>query len=429
MKYFSLNDPDFKVNFKEAVIMGQAPGKGLFFPESIPQLPSRFQLNLKQYSKTALAIEVLNPFTEVSIDEESLSTILEETLDFDFPLVQISESIFSLELFHGPTGAFKDVGARFLSRCLQYFSKDSHQKFTILVATSGDTGGAVADAFYGLDNVEVVILFPSGRVSELQRLQLTTYGNNIKALEVEGTFDDCQALVKQALADESLKTKFRFTSANSINVARWISQQVYYFLALQQWPYEKAPVISVPSGNLGNLAAGMLGNVSGLKIEAFVASCNDNKAIVDYLESGVYQECETISTISNAMDVGNPSNFKRILQCLSTSGSTKLRGYSFNSDDTRETIEKVYGTNGYILDPHGAVAYLGLNKYLNENPGQAGIFLETAHPAKFENIVAPLVNGALKMPERFSIYEMKHSDAMRIPSKFDALKQLLLSEN
>ncbi len=429
MKYVSLNDPNFKVDFKEAVLMGQAPGKGLFFPETIPELSIEFLENLKQYSKAALAFEVLNPFTEGCIESEALKKILEETLDFDFPLVPVNESVFSLELFHGPTGAFKDVGARFLSRCLQYFSKENSRKFTILVATSGDTGGAVADAFFGLENVEVVILFPKGRVSELQRMQLTTYGKNINALEVAGTFDDCQAMVKQALADDNLNSKFQFTSANSINVARWISQQVYYFLALQQWPYEKAPVISVPSGNLGNLAAGMLANNAGLKVEAFVAACNDNKAIVDYLESGVYRERETIATISNAMDVGNPSNFKRILQSLSKNKIKNLKGYSFNSDETRNAIEKVFRNDGYTMDPHGAVAYLGLKRFLEENPGNAGLFLETAHPAKFENIVEPIVHGSLELPERFSHYKDKKSVAGRIPPNFAALQQFLLSEN
>ncbi len=429
MKYFSLNDPDFKVDFKEAVLMGQAPGKGLFFPESVSQLPKKLLENIKQYSKPDLAFEILHPFTEDSIDSDSLRKILEETLDFDFPLVPINESIFSLELYHGPTGAFKDVGARFLSRCLQYFSKGSSQKFTILVATSGDTGGAVADAFFGLENVEVIILFPRNKVSDLQRMQLTTYGKNIRALEVEGTFDDCQAMVKQAFADKNLNAKYQFISANSINVARWLSQQVYYFLALQQWPYHSAPVISVPSGNLGNLAAGMMAQACGLPVSTFIAACNENRSIVDFLQTGIFKERDTIITISNAMDVGNPSNFKRILQILNANNPVNLNGYSFSSDNTRQAIGDVFNASNYIMDPHGAVAYLGLNKYLKENPGQAGIFLETAHPAKFENVVAPIVNKALTVPDRFTDYENKPSNATIILPKFETLKQFLLSEN
>lgn len=426
MKYVSLNNPSIKVSFKDAVLMGQAPEKGLFFPEYIPEISRTVLENIQQYPKEELAFEILRPYIGDCINAHALKNILADTLNFDFPLKEIEDSIFVLELFHGPTAAFKDVGARFLSRCLQYFSKDNNEKFTILVATSGDTGGAVADAFFGLENVDVIILFPSGKVSELQKMQLTTYGNNITALEVEGTFDDCQAMVKQAFADESLKSEYQFTSANSINIARWIAQQVYYALALQQWPLKEPPVISVPSGNLGNLAAGMLAAAGGLPVSAFVAACNENRAIIDYIETDIFNEHETIPTISNAMDVGNPSNFKRIVRLLKQKNMRSLKGYSFNSAETKTAIQEVFRQTGYIMDPHGAVGYLGLKHYLKEMPERSGFFLETAHPAKFDNIVNPLVNGTLQIPERFYSYQNKKSVSIRIAPDYTALKKILL---
>lgn len=426
MKYVSLNNPSIKVSFKDAVLMGQAPEKGLFFPEYIPEISRTVLENIQQYPKEELAFEILRPYIGDCINADALKNILADTLNFDFPLKEIEDSIFVLELFHGPTAAFKDVGARFLSRCLQYFSKDNNEKFTILVATSGDTGGAVADAFFGLENVDVIILFPSGKVSELQKMQLTTYGNNITALEVEGTFDDCQAMVKQAFADEDLKSEYQFTSANSINIARWIAQQVYYALALQQWPLKEPPVISVPSGNLGNLAAGMLAAAGGLPVSAFVAACNENRAIIDYIETDIFNEHETIPTISNAMDVGNPSNFKRIVRLLKQKNMRSLKGYSFNSAETKTAIQEVFRQTGYIMDPHGAVGYLGLKHYLKEMPERSGFFLETAHPAKFDNIVYPLVNGTLQIPERFYSYQNKKSVSIRIAPDYTALKKILL---
>lgn len=427
MNYVSLNNPSYKVSFKEAVLMGQAPAKGLFFPEYIPTFPKNILKNIRQHAKETVAFNIIKPFTGNSIDDDALNTMLKEVLDFDFPLKQIEDSVFTLELFHGPTGAFKDVGARFLSRCLQYFSKKEHTKLTILVATSGDTGGAVADAFFGLENVDVIILFPSGKVSELQRMQLTTYGNNITALEVEGTFDDCQALVKQAFEDVSLAAKYQFTSANSINIARWISQQVYYYLALQQWPHEAPPAISVPSGNLGNLSAGLLAAATGLPINSFIAACNENRAIVDYIESDVVNERESIATISNAMDVGNPSNFKRTIQLMKQNNLIHLKGYSYSSTQTKYAIQKVFADSGYIMDPHGAIGYLALKQYLKENPLQSGIFLETAHPAKFLNVVQPLVDGTLDIPVRFATYQSKKSLSQKILPDYAALRKALLA--
>lgn len=426
MKYFSLNDPDFKIDFKQAVLMGQAPGKGLFFPEYIPNHEKQFLENLKELSREEIAFRVIEPFVGDSIDKDTLKKIVSETIDFEIPLVFVEDSVYSLELFHGPTGAFKDVGARFLSRCLQYFSQKSGHRSTILVATSGDTGGAVADAFFGMENVDVFILFPSGKVSQLQELQLTCYGKNIHALEVDGSFDDCQMLVKQAFADETLSKKFNFISANSINIARWLSQQFYYFFALQQWPHDEPPAISVPSGNLGNIAAGLLAQKTGLKIRAFIAACNENKSLVNYLETGIFEPQETVTTVSNAMDVGNPSNFKRVLNCITRRQSPKeLSGYSFTSEETLNAITSVFDKSKYLMDPHGSVGYLALKKYQESHPDTKGIFLETAHPAKFDNIIQSKPGIQISVPIRFSQYDKAQSHSRKISVEFNALKESL----
>src|SRR3954468_4489946 len=314
MHYYSLNHKSPHVTFKEATIKGQAPDKGLYFPEYIPTLPKDLIRNIQSFSKEELAIIVMKPFVGESISEIILKQIVSETINFDFPLVKVSDDIYSLELFHGPTLAFKDVGARFMSRCLAYFNRNNDQHTTVLVATSGDTGGAVANGFLGVQGVDVVILYPSGKVSPVQELQLTTLGQNISALEINGTFDDCQRMVKQAFVDEELNNKLSLTSANSINVARWLPQQLYYFFAYQQWQHEELPVISVPSGNFGNICAGMVAYVSGLPIKHFIAACNTNDVVPQYLLSGNYHSKAAIATISNAMDVGDPSNFIRMME-------------------------------------------------------------------------------------------------------------------
>src|SRR6478735_4612469 len=314
MLYFSTNQQADLADFRAATIKGQAPDKGLYFPQSIPALPAQYIKELKRKSKEDIGFEVIRPFVGNTISEEDLYSIVSETVNFDFPLVKVSEGLYTLELFHGPTLAFKDVGARFMSRCLGHFSKEVKQKIVVLVATSGDTGGAVANGFYGVDGVEVVILYPSGKVSSVQEKQLTTLGKNIHALEVQGNFDDCQAMVKQAFADEQLIAEIFLTSANSINVARWLPQQFYYFYAYQQWKNKKLPpVISVPSGNFGNICAGLMAYRIGLPIAHFVAACNANDAVYVYLKSGSYQAKPAIATLSNAMDVGDPSNFVRLL--------------------------------------------------------------------------------------------------------------------
>ncbi len=315
MKYYSTNKQTPLTSFKEATIRGQAPDRGLFFPERIPQVDKGLIEKISDFSDEEIAYRVIAPYVGSEIPEEKLRQIVSETVNFPIPLIQVNDSIFSLELFHGPTLAFKDIGARFMSRCLGYFVKDDSRKVTVLVATSGDTGGAVANGFYNVDGVEVVILYPSGKVSPVQEKQLTTLGNNIHALEVAGTFDDCQQIVKQAFADKELTQKKFLTSANSINVARWLPQQFYYFFAYKQWLKKDSPlIISVPSGNFGNICAGILAMQSGLPVDHFIAACNVNDIVSDYLETQQLKPRQAVATLSNAMDVGNPSNFVRILE-------------------------------------------------------------------------------------------------------------------
>jgi threonine synthase len=345
MHYYSTNNKKLHVDFKEATIKGQPLDKGLFFPAQIPQLKKDFINNIELLSKEDIAFEVIKPYVGNTIPDVDLKKIVSQTINFDFPLVGVTDSISSLELFHGPTLAFKDVGARFMSRCLSYFFKDANQKITVLVATSGDTGGAVAAAFYEVENVEVVILYPSGKVSSIQELQLTTLGKNIRAVEVDGSFDDCQRMVKQSFADKELNEQLFLTSANSINVARWLPQQFYYFFAWQQWHDKKVlPVIAVPSGNFGNICAGLLACHSGLPVQHFIAACNANDAVPDFFETEIYRAKQTVSTLSNAMDVGDPSNFIRVLELFNhdvESLKKMVTPYSIGDDETKQTIEEL----------------------------------------------------------------------------------------
>lgn len=428
MLYYSTNHQSPKVSFKQATIHGQAPDGGLYFPEKIPTLSPLFLKELKQKSKAQIGFEVIRPYVGGTIADEDLFQICEHTVNFDFPLVEVSPQISSLELFHGPTLAFKDVGARFMSRCLSYFSKNELRKVTVLVATSGDTGSAVANGFLGVEGVEVIILYPSGKVSKVQELQLTTLGQNIKALEVKGTFDDCQQMVKQAFADEPLNRKKFLTSANSINVARWLPQQFYYFFALQQWQEPYPPVLCVPSGNFGNIAAGLLAAVSGLPVSHFVAACNSNKVFTDYLQNGKWEPQPTVATISNAMDVGKPSNFVRILEMFGgdlQQVKKMISSYSITDAATIETISRVYQQCQYTLDPHGAVAYAALEKYIRENHAQKGILLETAHPVKFENTVAQATGNAVAIPEGLKNIFQKQKQSELIEARYEALWEIL----
>lgn len=399
MKYYSTNRQSPQVSFKEATLKGQAPDRGLYFPESIPVLDKSWLKELKKIPKEELAYQIMHPYVGNTISSDALRNIISETLSFDFPLVQLEEHIYVLELFHGPTLAFKDVGARFMSRCLGYFSNYKTSRTTVLVATSGDTGGAVANGFLNVEGVEVIILYPAGKVSKVQELQLTTCGSNVTALRIHGSFDDCQQLVKEAFMDDQLNEMLQLTSANSINIARWLPQQLYYFRALQQWEKAAPPVIAVPSGNLGNIAAGLLAKKSGLEIAHFIAACNVNDTITDFLSTGIHSPKKTQITISNAMDVGNPSNLIRIIEMYQ--GSLSLLSSDLSSsmqtdDTTIEAIRSVYERSNYILDPHAAVGYSSLKSLLKND--EKGIFLATAHPVKFPETVEKVIANPLPIP-------------------------------
>ncbi|MBW0177256.1 threonine synthase [Sediminibacterium sp.] len=429
MRYYSLNRQSPDVDFREATIRGQAPDKGLYFPERVPKLAASFFEQMGQMSKEEVAYEIMQPYIGNTIDTGTLKKIVAETINFPFPLVPVNEQIDSLELFHGPTLAFKDVGARFMSRCLGYFSRNQDKKTTVLVATSGDTGGAVANGFLGVDGVEVIILYPSGKVSQVQELQLTTCGQNITALEVKGSFDDCQAMVKDAFMDADLQQYLQLTSANSINVARWLPQQLYYFFALQQWTdKENFPVISVPSGNFGNICAGLLARYSGLPIPTFIAACNVNDTISAFLTTGIHTPKETISTVSNAMDVGNPSNLIRIIELFKIAGvpvKNILQSVTVTDAETIDCISSVYDKYGYLLDPHGAVAYHALEKCTG--PDQKGIMLETAHPVKFPDTVKKAIGKEPQVPDVIQPLFQLQKQAINISPSFSVLKEWLLS--
>jgi len=435
MLYYSTNNNSPKVDFKEATIRGQAPDKGLYFPERIPYLEKEFIAGIDQYSKQEIAFRIIQPYINNLIPAGELQKIVDETINFEFPLVKVEENIFSLELFYGPTLAFKDVGARFMSRCIAYFVKNdpgSYQdKIMVLVATSGDTGGAVANGFYDVDGVDVVILYPSGKVSRVQELQLTTLGKNITALEINGTFDDCQKLVKQAFADELLNKKLFLTSANSINVARWLPQQFYYFFAYSQWEDKNnPPVISVPSGNFGNICAGLLAHRSGLPVKHFIAACNANDVVTEYLETGRYAPKKSVATLSNAMDVGNPSNFVRILQLFDRefqSLKNVMSSYSFSDEETMAILKEVYLNTSYLLDPHGAIGYGALKKYQQQHPGSAGIFLETAHPVKFYDVVEPVIQQKVQAPPEVNDLLKLKKQSIKMEPSYERLRDFLLS--
>lgn len=430
MKYFSLNKQSPIVNFREATLLGQAPDKGLYFPERIPVHSSEFIEQLKNLSKEDIAFRVMQPFVGDTIPAEELFRIVSETVNFPFPLKSIHENIASLELYHGPTFAFKDVGARFMSRCLSYFSSNQSNKTTILVATSGDTGGAVANGFLGVEGIDVIILYPSGKVSPVQELQLTTCGENITALEIDGSFDDCQAMVKAAFADKDINAAMQLSSANSINVARWLSQQIYYFLAHQQWDHDMPPVISVPSGNFGNLCAGIIAYKTGLPVKHFIAACNVNDAVPDYLQTGIFKTKPTTPTISNAMDVGNPSNFVRILALMNqdyTVFSSLVTGYTISDETTIQTIRSVYQQYDYLLDPHGAVAYAALQQYQQKFENAAGYILETADPIKFPDAVTAAIGVAPKIPLAAMDLFTKEKRSIPMLNEYASFKEYLLS--
>jgi threonine synthase len=431
MHFFSTNKQSVKATFREAVLNGQPPDKGLYFPAQIPLLSADFWRDFKKKTKEQIAFETIKDYIGGTIPDETLFQICAETVNFDFPLVKIAENISTLELFHGATLAFKDVGARFMSRCLQYFSGETREKTIVIVATSGDTGGAVANGFYAVEGIEVVILYPQGKVSHVQELQLTTLGKNISALEVKGTFDDCQTLAKTALADEDLKRKVFLTSANSINVARWLPQQFYYFYALQQWEDEEhPPVISVPSGNFGNICAGLLAHASGLPVSKFIAATNANDVIPNYLQSGKIETKASVATLSNAMDVGNPSNFVRILEIFDNNFlnlKEKLEAVSISDEHTIQTMRDVYEKHNYVLDPHGAVGFYALENYLRQNPGKQGFFLETAHPIKFDSVEG-IIGTRGTVPRTVENLFSRPKKSIEIKADYIELKEFLLGK-
>ena len=429
MRYFSLNKKAQNTSFKEAVIKGLAPDKGLYFPERIEPLPASFFDAIDELSHTEIAFEAIKQFVSPDIPEAILKDIIEDTLNFDFPVVELDKNISTLELFHGPTMAFKDVGARFMARFLGYFNTNNTNEVTVLVATSGDTGGAVANGFLGVKGVNVVILYPSGKVSPIQEKQLTTLGQNITALEVDGVFDDCQDMVKRAFLDEELTSKMQLTSANSINVARWLPQMFYFMFAYKQLHNKhKDIVFSIPSGNFGNICAGMMAQQLGLPIKHFVASNNANNVVTEYLKTENYNPKPSVQTISNAMDVGNPSNFVRIQEIYKNDFNalkTNLSSYSFTDEETRVALKDIYNTYNYIADPHGAVGYLGCKSYLKNHPDAHCVFLETAHPTKFLEVVEDVIDTKVALPYQIKAVINKEKVATSI-ANYDDLKAVLL---
>jgi len=431
MKYYSLNNNNNTASFRKAVVNGIAPDKGLYFPEIITPLSNDFFKKIEYFSNEEIAFHTIKQFVGDEISELALKEIIAEVLSFEFPLVKLNNSQYILELFHGPTLAFKDVGARFMSRCLEYFSKENKKKTTVLVATSGDTGSAVANGFYETKNVDVVILYPKGKVSNVQELQLTTLGKNISTLTVNGTFDDCQAMVKNAFLDNDLN-HMQLTSANSINIARWLPQMWYYFFAYKQLKQkDKELVVSVPSGNFGNICAGILGKKLGLPINHFIASTNANDVVTNYLKTEEYTPKPSQKTISNAMDVGDPSNFIRIQKLLDNDYKALtelLSSYSFTDNQTRNSMKGIKAKYNYITDPHGAVGLLGLSEYQKEHKNTIGISLETAHPVKFLDVVEPVIDEKIPLPESIASILNKEIKTNEI-SNYDELKNYLLNES
>ena len=435
MRYISLNHNSQPVDFKTAVMNGLAPDKGLYFPEEVISLPKKITDNIKSIDDHELCYEVIKGYIGEDFSKDELIQIIKKTIDFKIPLNKIGDNpIYSLELFHGPTLAFKDIGAKFLALCMDKIKNDFNSKgITVLVATSGDTGGAVAKGFEGLDGINVCILYPKGRISEVQEKQITTNEKNIIAFEVNGDFDDCQKMVKDAFNDLEVKSKITLTSANSINIARWLPQMFYYFLAIKKMDNENDNIFSVPSGNFGNICAGILSKEIGLNIKLFLASTNINKTVPEYLESGIYSPEKTKPTISNAMDVSDPSNFVRI-QKIFNNDIQKIKkiikAYSFNDDQTREAIKDIYNRNNYLMDPHSAIGYLGIKSYLsNHSTNSSGIFLSTAHPIKFKEQVEKSIGKEIPVPSRLKGIMGKSKRSIEINSYNDLKDQLLSKVN
>jgi threonine synthase len=427
MEFYSTNNRLLRADLKTVVMEGLAPDGGLYMPLVIPKLDPEFVQNMKSMSYTELAHRIAWKWLGDDLSTNELKKLIDNTTQFEAPLIEVSDQCFALELFHGPTAAFKDFGARFLSGLLGYFASLESREITILAATSGDTGSAVANGFYNVDGIRVIVLYPSGQVSEIQEKQFTTLGGNVTALEVMGTFDDCQAMVKRAFLDPQLRQKLTLSSANSINIGRLIPQTFYYFRAYAQWEIAEAPVISVPSGNFGNLTAGVMAERMGLPVKKFVASTNMNDTVPHYLRSGKFSARPSRHTISNAMDVGNPSNFVRLLELHDGNWNAMaedISGFSFSDDQTREIIRSTV-RDGYLLDPHGAIGLLGLREY-QKGKKAPGIFLATAHPGKFKETVDEIISKPVELPERLAKFLKQKKQSVRIPNEYGALQSFLL---
>lgn len=433
MKFYSTNNKDHKVGLREAVVRGLAPDDGLYMPERIGMLPKEFIGSLHKQLFRDIAFTVARHLLGDEVPEQELRRITDQTIQFEAPLVEVEDHVYALELFHGPTLAFKDFGARFMSQLLGYFARQQDKEIVILVATSGDTGSAVANGFLGVKGTRVVVLYPSGKVSEVQEKQFTTLGQNITALEVDGTFDDCQRLVKLAFQDEELRSEFFLTSANSINIARLIPQSFYYFQTFAQLKDRSKPVVfSVPSGNFGNVTGGLLAKRMGLPIEHFIVSTNINDIVPEYLRTRSFEPRPSKQTISNAMDVGNPSNFTRMIDLYGHSYEALAKdvsGYAFTDVETREAMQQVNAKRNYVLDPHGAVGYLGLKRYFSEqkNSGlaQTGVFLETAHPGKFIDVVEQVLNKKITLPPALEKFLGGTKSTVPLANSFEAFKSTL----
>ena len=437
MSFYSTNKQTPDVNLKEAVIKGLAEDNGLFMPAHIPTLPDSFFENIHRLTLPEIALEVAACLLAGEMSKTELRAIVEDSLNFDIPVVPVHDNIYALELFHGPTHAFKDVGARFMARLLAHFTKDVDKQLTVLVATSGDTGSAVAAGFLGVPGIKVVILYPSGKVSDIQEKQLTTLGQNITALEIDGTFDDCQFLVKKAFLDKELNQQLQLTSANSINIARLIPQSFYYHHAYAQVKEQGKPVVfSTPSGNYGNITGGLLAKRMGLPVHKFIAATNLNDVVPEYLHTGHFIPRPSAHTISNAMDVGNPSNFARLMDMFDHSLESireEITGYSFTDTETRQLMQHVYQQYNYLLDPHGAIGYGALKDYLAKeaqagNANLTGIFLETAHPAKFIDVVESTIGQAIAIPANLQRLLNQEKVSVALPNSYESLKDYLLSQ-
>ncbi len=432
MIYYSTNRQAPEATLEEAVVKGLAADKGLFMPRSIKPLPQEFYDHIEELSFQEIAYRVADAFFGEDIPADTLKDIVYDTLSFDVPLVPVSERIASLELFHGPTLAFKDVGARFMARLLGYFiRREGKKQVNVLVATSGDTGSAVANGFLGVEGIHVYVLFPKGKVSEIQEKQFTTLGRNITALEVDGTFDDCQALVKSAFMDAELNAHLSLTSANSINVARFLPQAFYYFYAYAQWKRTHAAtdrlVICVPSGNFGNITAGLFGKRMGLPVHRFIAANNRNDIFYQYLQTGVYSPRPSVATIANAMDVGDPSNFARVLDLYGGSHEAicaDISGATYSNEQIADTIRQVWHDHRYLLDPHGACGYRALAEGLQAD--ETGLFLETAHPAKFKDTVEGILGEAVEIPAKLQAFMQGEKQSIPMSRHFADFKNYLL---